>query len=64
MTPKETLQLVAKKGAFLLLALIVIMASAGSLNYGVMPGHWPYILAGILNLGVAGYILYKIFKRN
>lgn len=63
MTPKETLQLVARKGAFLFLALIVIMASAGSLNYGVAPGRWPYIVAGILNLGVAGYIFYKIFKR-
>lgn len=64
MTPKETLQLVAKKGLVLLLAIIVIMASAGSLNYGVMPGHWLYLVAGILNLGVAGYILYKIFKRD
>ena len=63
MTSKETLQLVARKGLVLLFALIVIIASAGCINYGVQPGNGLYIFAGLFNLCIAGYALYKIFVK-
>jgi hypothetical protein len=64
MTSKETLKLVAKGGLLLLCALIVIMASAGALNYGVQPGNFIYIIAGLLNFCVSGYVLYYLYKKS
>lgn len=64
MTSIETLKLVARKGLVLLFALIVIIASAGCINFGVQPGNGLYIPFGILNLGIAGYALYKLFKTQ
>ena len=47
----------------LIWAIIIIATSAGAFNY-VHEGGWFYAVAGIANLALNGYAIYKIFFKK
>ena len=57
---KPTLRLFAT----LIYAVVVIIASAGVLNYGVENGTWIHIVAGVLNLVFGLWTVGKEIKNN
>lgn len=44
-------------------AIVAIATSAGAFNY-VHEGGWFYAVAGIANLALNGYAIYKIFFKK
>lgn len=50
--------------ATLIYAVVVIIASAGVLNYGVENGTWIHIVAGVLNLIFGLWKVGKEIKNN
>lgn len=50
--------------ATLIYAVVVIIASAGVLNYGVENGTWIHIVAGVLNLVFGLWTVGKEIKNN
>lgn len=50
--------------ATLIYAVVVIIASAGVLNYGVENGTWIHIVAGVLNLILGLWTVGKEIKNN
>lgn len=50
--------------ATLIYAVVVIIASAGVLNYGVENGTWIHIVAGVLNLILGLWAVGKEIKNN
>jgi hypothetical protein len=50
--------------ATLIYAVVVIIASAGVLNYGVENGTWIHIVAGVLNLVFGLWTVGKEIENN